>query len=118
MIGGEKMSDNSQLLMYVTEDGQTRIQVTMQDNSVWLTQAQMSQLFQTERSVITKHINNVFESGELGRESNVQKMHIAISDKPVNLYSLDVIISVGYRVQSHRGVQFRIWATQKLREYL
>ena len=71
----------------------------------------MSELFQTERSVITKHLNNVFNSGELEEESNVQKMHIANSDKPVALYNLDIIISIGYRVNSKRGAQFRTWAT-------
>lgn len=78
----------------------------------------MAELFERERSVITKHIGNVFAEGELPEESNVQILHIANSDKPVNLYNLDVIISVGYRVKSRRGTQFRIWATQLLREYL
>ncbi len=79
---------------------------------------QMSDLFQRERSVISKHIKNVFDEGELARESNVQNMHIPNSDKPVSFYGLDVIISVGYRVKSLRGTQFRIWANQILKEYL
>lgn len=78
----------------------------------------MTGLFQRDRTVITKHINNIFSEGELDEKSNVQKMHIAFSDKPVTLYSLDVIISVGYRVKSQQGTQFRQWATQKLKEYL
>jgi len=86
--------------------------------TVWLTQAQMAELFQRDRSVITKHIQNVFQEGEVEEKSNVQNMHIPNSDKPVSLYSLDVIISVGYRVKSLRGTQFRIWANQVLKEYM
>lgn len=112
------MSDNGSILLYQTPDGETNLEVQLNNDTVWLTQAQMALLFQTERSVITKHINNVFREGELPVESNVQKMHIASSDKPTQLYSLNVIISVGYRVNSHRGVQFRIWATQTLNEYI
>jgi len=78
----------------------------------------MAELFQRDRSVITKHIGNIFNEGELEEKSNVQNLHISSSDKPVKFYSLDVIISVGYRVKSHRGTQFRIWATQRLREYI
>jgi hypothetical protein len=78
----------------------------------------MADLFQRDQSVISRHVNNVFKEGELDEESNMQKMHIANSDKPVTYYNLDVIISVGYRVKSHRGTQFRIWATGTLREYL
>jgi hypothetical protein len=114
------MSDKpeSQIILYQTEDGETQIQVTMQDETVWLTQREMADLFQRDQSVISRHINNVFKEGELDEESNMQKMHIANSDKPVSYYNLDVIISVGYRVKSHRGTQFRIWATGTLREYL
>lgn len=78
----------------------------------------MSELFQRERSVITKHIGNVFKEGELDEKSNVQILHISGSDKPVKYYNLDVIISVGYRVKSHRGSQFKIWATLRLRVYI
>ena len=109
---------NSQLILYQTEDGQTHIQVIMQDETVWLTQKEMAELFQRDQSVISRHVNNVFKEGELDEESNMQKMHIANSDKPVAFYNLNVIISVGYRVKSHRGTQFRIWATGTLREYL
>jgi hypothetical protein len=111
-------NQNSQLILYQTEDGQTQIQVIMQDETVWLTQKEMADLFQRDQSVISRHVNNVFKEGELDAESNMQKMHIANSDKPVAFYNLDVIISVGYRVKSHRGTQFRIWATGTLREYL
>ena len=80
----------------------------MENETVWLTQAQMAELFQRERSGITKHIKNVFAEGEVDEKSNVKNVHIANSDKPVAYYSLDVIISVGYRVKSLRGTQFRI----------
>lgn len=109
---------NSQLILYQAEDGDPQIQVTLQNETVWLTQKEMVELFQRDQSVISRHVNNVFKEGELDEESNMQKMHIANSDKPVAYYNLDVIISVGYRVKSHRGTQFRIWATQTLREYL
>ena len=112
------MPSSNELLLYQTEDGETRIEVLLENETVWLTQAQMSELFQTERSVITRHIRNVFREGELNEESNVQKMHSATSTKPILIYNLDVIISVGYRVNSHRGTQFRIWATRQLREYI
>jgi hypothetical protein len=109
---------DSNLLMYQTEDGLTKIEVTVAGDTVWLTQAQMAALFQRERSVITKHISNIFNEGELDEKSNVQNLHIANSDKPVTYYNLDVIISVGYRVKSLRGTQFRIWASAILKEYM
>ncbi len=94
------------------------IDVRLKEETVWLTQKQLSELFDTERSVITKHLRNIFDSGELEEKSNVQKMHIANSDKPVAFYNLDLIISVGYRVNSKRGTQFRIWETNVLRKHL
>lgn len=109
---------NNQIIMYQTEDGLTKIDVTFENETVWLSQEQMSELFQRDRSVITKHIGNIFSEGELDEKSNVQLLHIANSDKPVKFYSLDVIISVGYRVKSLRGTQFRIWANSILKEYL
>lgn len=108
----------SEILIYQTEDGKTKIQTRLENETVWLSQEQMAELFQRDRSVITKHICNIFNEGELEEKSNVQNLHISSSDKPVKFYSLDVIISVGYRVKSHRGTQFRIWATQRLREYI
>ena len=110
--------DNNQIVIYQTEDGLTKIEVNFDSETVWLTQAQISELFQRERSVITKHINNVFSERELDEESNVQILHIANSVKPVKLYNLDVIISVGYRVKSIRGTHFRRWATERLKEYM
>lgn len=107
-----------EVVLYEAPDGQIRLDVRLDHDTVWLTQAQMAELFGRERSVVTKHVNNVFGEGELAKESNVQNLHIASSDKPVAAYSLDVVISVGYRVKSRRGTQFRIWATRLLREHL
>jgi hypothetical protein len=104
--------------IFQTEDGSTKIDALFQDEDVWLSQAQMSKLFERDRSVITKHINNAIADKEIDTKSNVQILHIANSDKPVAFYNLDVIISVGYRVKSIRGVQFRRWATKILREYI
>jgi hypothetical protein len=112
------VGNHGEMLIYQTEDGLTKIDVSFENDTVWLSKSQMAELFQRDRSVISKHIKNVFEEGELVQESNVQNLHIANSDKPVNFYSLDVIISVGYRVKSQRGVQFRIWATNILKEYI
>ncbi len=95
-----------------------RVEVRFRGNTVWLTQKDMASLFNTERSVITKHIRNISKEGELHEKSNVQNLHIANSDKPVKFYNLDMIISVGYRVNSKRGTQFRIWATNVLRKHL
>src|SRR6218665_2358716 len=106
------------ILVYQTEDGLIRVDVRMDGETVWLTQEQIAQLSERDRSVIPKHVAMVFAEGELPKKGNVQILHFALSDKPVKLYSLDVIISVGYRVKSRRGTQFRIWATQRLREYL
>lgn len=109
---------DDQFLMYRTEDGQTKIEVRMEGDTVWLSQAQMADLFQRNVSTISRHIANVFDEGELAEESNLRFLQIANADKPVAFYSLDVIISVGYRVKSLRGTQFRIWATQRLKEYI
>ncbi len=110
--------EEGKIIIYQTEDGSTKIQTRLEDETVWLTQAQMAELFSKDRTVITKHINNVFEENELEEKSNVQNLHIANSDKPVKFYNLDVIISVGYRVKSHQGTKFRQWATARLREYI
>jgi len=112
---------NDQIIIYNAEDGQTKVEVKMRDETVWLSQAQMADLFQKDRKTITEHISNVFKEGELAENSVCRKFqHTAADGKnySVNFYNLDVIISVGYRVKSHRGTQFRIWATQKLRDYI
>lgn len=108
----------SNIIIYYTADGLANIETTFDGDTVWLSKAQMAELFQRDRSVISKHIKNIFEEGELPKEGNVQILHIANSDKPVEFYNLDVIISVGYRVKSKRGTQFRIWATNILKEYM
>ena len=112
------------ILLYQTEDGQTKIEVTLANDTVWLTADQMAELFQRNKSTISRHIKNVFESGELKPDSTVaffatvQNEGTRKVERNIAYYNLDMIISVGYRIKSHRGVQFRIWATQVLREYL
>ena len=108
----------SEIILYTATDNQTQIDVQFEKDTVWLNQEQLVTLFQRDQSVISRHIRNVFKEGELDEKSNMQKMHIANSDKPVAYYNLDVIISVGYRVKSKQGTQFRQWATQRLKDYL
>ncbi|MDR1154186.1 MAG: virulence RhuM family protein [Bacteroidales bacterium] len=106
-----------EIIMYQPDDS-VRLEVRVEDDTVWLTQAQMVELFQRDVSVISRHIANIFKEGELEKERNLHFLQIPFSDKPVVTYSLDVIISVGYRVKSKRGTQFRIWANRVLKEYL
>lgn len=113
-----ELNETGKIVIYQTKSGQTKLEVKISDDTIWLTQLQISYLFNVDRTVVTKHINNIFNTRELLKESNVQKMHIAKSDKPVSFYNLDVIISVGYRVNSIQGTQFRIWATNILRKHL
>jgi hypothetical protein len=113
--------NNNKIIIYNTEDGQTKIDVLLEHDTVWLSQAQMADLFEKDRKTITEHIQNVFKEGELVADSVCRKFQHTAADKKkynVNFYNLDVIISVGYRVSSFRGTQFRIWATQKLKEYI
>lgn len=117
--------DNAgELLLYQTEDGLTRVEAKMVNESVWLSLGQMADLFQRDKSVISRHISNIFEEGELSTGATVAKFATVQTEgdrqvqREVDYYNLDVIISVGYRVKSHRGTQFRIWATQRLREYI
>ena len=108
-----------QIVIYQTEDGKTAIDVRLENETAWLSQAQMANLFQKDQSVIARHINNVFKEGELDKNSNMQILHNTFSKyKPTTIYSLDVIISVGYRVKSLQGVAFRRWANRVLKEYL
>jgi hypothetical protein len=107
-----------EIIIYRNTDKKVDVRVALERETIWLSQSQIADVFNTERSVITKHIKNIFVSGELPEKSNVQKMHIAYSDKPVNFYNLDIIISVGYRVNSQKATQFRIWATNTLKNYL
>ena len=111
----------AEFLLYQTEDGRTRVEVRFGGETAWLSLKQMVDLFQRDKSVISRHIKNVFEEGELQRESVVAEFATTAADGKtyqVEYFNLDVIISVGYRVKSHRGTQFRIWATQRLREYI
>lgn len=110
--------DKNEIVLFETEDRQITLQVPVEQETVWLTQAQMTELFGVDRTVITRHVNNVFKEKELDRESNVQILHVANSDRPVQYYNLDVIISVGYRVKSKRGVEFRKWANSVLKKYI
>jgi hypothetical protein len=111
----------SEIILYQTEDGRTRVQVLLQDETVWLTQKQMAELFGKDVRTINEHIQNLFDEGELVADSVVRKFRITAADGKgyeTQHYNLDVIISVGYRVKSLRGTQFRMWATQRLREYI
>lgn len=112
------MENKGEVIIYQTVDGQTAIDVKLENETVWLTQAQMIELFGRDQSVISRHIRNIFKEKELEEKSNMHFLHIANSDKPVTSYSLDVITSVGYRVKSPRGTQFRIWANKILKDYL
>ena len=115
------MENQSELLIYQTPDGVTKIETRLQDETVWLTQAQLCELFQKSKSTISEHIKHIFEEGELDENSVVRNFRTTANDGKsyeTAYYNLDVIISVGYRVKSHRGTQFRIWATQRLREYI
>ena len=106
-----------QIEIYQSQDGIV-LNVQLSNETVWLSQDQLAVLFDRDQSVISRHLSNVFNEKELVKEGNMQKVHIAYSDRPVALYSLDVIISVGYRVKSIRGTQFRQWATRRLKDYL
>ncbi len=120
----EKDMDKGEIILYQTNDGDTKIEVILNDDTVWLSADQMSELFQRDKSTISRHIRNIFESGELNQDSTVaffatvQKEGKRDVERNIAFYNLDMIISVGYRIKSHRGVQFRIWATHVLREYL
>jgi hypothetical protein len=116
-----KPPEPAEFLLYQTEDGHTRLEVAFGGETCWLSLNQLAELFQRDKSVISRHIKNVFTEGELVRESVVAKFATTATDGKryqVDYFNLDVIISVGYRVKSHRGTQFRIWATQRLREFI
>jgi hypothetical protein len=115
---------NNQIIIYKTEDGQTKIEVNVKDETVWLSQKQMAELFDKDVKTVSEHIGNVYKDAELSQDRTIRKFRIAQNEggrkvaREIEFYNLDVIISVGYRVSSLRGTQFRIWATQKLREYI
>lgn len=111
--------ENTKIIIYQTEDGNTKIETRLEDESVWLTIDQMAELFQKSRSTINEHILHIYEEKELDNEQSMRKIgNSDFSTKPTNYYNLDVIISVGYRVKSHQGTKFRQWATARLREYI
>ncbi len=111
--------EKSEILLYQTEDGQTKVQARLENETVWLTIEQMSELFQKSRSTINEHILNIYKEGELEKDDSMRKIgNSDFSTKPTNYYNLDVIISVGYRVKSIQGTKFRQWATARLREYI
>lgn len=112
------MQEKNEIVIFETEDKEVKLPVTVEDETVWLNQAQMVELFQRDVSVISRHIKNVFKENEVEEKSNLHFLQIANSDKPVVFYSLDVIISVGYRVKSKRGVEFRRWANSVLKQYI
>ena len=117
----DDMNQKSNMIIYTTEDGLTKIEATFDEDTVWLSIDQMAELFQRDKSTISRHIKNVFSEGELQRESVVANFATTAADGKtyqVDYYNLDVIISVGYRVKSKRGTQFRIWATNILKEYM
>ena len=104
--------------MVIYENGNVELKLSVKDESVWLRQNQIAEIFNKDRTVITRHINNIFKDKEVDKTSNVQKMHIANSDKPVKFYSLDIVLAVGYRTNSAKAIKFRQWATKILKEYL
>ena len=120
----ENKNTKSELLFYSSEDGKSKIEVRLEDETVWLSQMQMIELFQTTKQNISLHIGNIFSEGELDEFSTVKEYLTVQTEgkrqvkRRISLYNLDVIISVGYRVKSHRGTQFRIWATQQLKEFI
>lgn len=120
----ETKTATQEILLYQTEDGQTRLDVRLSGDTVWLSQAQMAELFQTTVPNINLHLRNIYEEGELDQKATIKEYLIVRKEgsrevqRNVSFYNLDAIISVGYRVKSHRGTQFRIWATQRLREYV
>lgn len=123
-MSSQDNTPKGEILFYQTDDGGTRIDVRLHDETLWLTQMQMAELFQKDKRTISEHIANVYDEGELAQEAtvrnfrSVQKEGNREVERDLASYNLDVIISIGYRVKSHRGTQFRIWATQRLKEYL
>jgi len=111
-------TQTSELIIYTTEDGVSKVDVRFDGDTVWLSLEQMAQLFEKAKSTINEHVKNIYAEGELSEESTMRKFGISeFSMKPTNFYNLDMIISVGYRVKSRRGVQFRIWASSVIKEY-
>ncbi|MCK5320418.1 virulence protein RhuM/Fic/DOC family protein [Candidatus Parcubacteria bacterium] len=117
-INKKEQFNKGEIIIYETFDKQVDLKVRFENETVWLRQSQIAKLFNKDRTVITKHINKIFKDEEVEKKSNVQKMHIANSDKPVTFYSLDIILAVGYRTNSKNAIKFRQWATNVLKQYL
>src|SRR3989344_8442369 len=109
---------NQGIVIYQAPNGAIELRGDFSKETVWATQAQIVNIFSVDQSVVSRHINNIIEDGEVDKKSNMQKMHIANSDKPITLYSLDLILAVGYRANSGRAIEFRKWATKTLREHI
>ena len=115
------MRDNGNVIVYVDDNGKPQVDVRFQDATVWLTQAQLVDLYQSSKANVSEHIKNIFDEGELDKKSVVRKFRTTASDGKnyeVNYYNLDMIISLGYRIKSNIATKFRIWATDRLREYI
>ncbi len=114
----KKRQSQNNIVLYQAKNGAIEFRGDFEHENIWATQAQIAEVFEIDRSVITKHIGNLLKTGEIDQKSNVQKMHIANSDKPVSLYSLDVILSIGYRANSKTATEFRKWASKILKEHV
>lgn len=112
------MTKQKGIVIYQAKSGAIELKGDFSRETIWATQAQIAKVFEIERSVVTKHIGNILKSSEVSAKSNVQKMHIANSDKPVAFYSLDIVLAVGYRANSARAIEFRQWATKTLRTHI
>jgi death-on-curing family protein len=114
----KKKTINNKLIIYQAKNGAIELRGDFSRETIWATQAQIVELFGVDQSVVSRHVQNIFKDGEIEEKSNMQKMHIANSDKPVILYSLDVVLSIGYRTNSKVAIEFRKWATKTLREHI
>ncbi|WP_428739296.1 RhuM family protein [Sulfurimonas sp.] len=111
-------NEHNKLGTVIYNDGELELNISVKNETIWLTQAQLSDIFEKDQSVISRHINNIFKDNEVDEKSNMQKMHIANSDKPVSFYSLDIVLAVGYRTNSPKAIRFRQWATNILKNYI
>src|SRR3989344_6592180 len=118
MIKKENKAIKNKVIIYQAKNGAIELRGDFTRETIWATQAQITEIFSIDRTVVTKHVGNILKSKEVDEKSNVQKMHIANSDKPVAFYSLDIILAVGYRANSARAMEFRQWATKTLREHI
>ncbi len=116
MKGKNELKNN--VVIYQAKSGALELRKDVQNKTIWATQAEMATLYRKDQSVTSRHIRSIFSDGEVDRKSNMQEMHIANSDKPIQLYSLDIVLAVGYRTNSQRAIEFRKWATKTLRQYI